>query len=214
MSKFKLFLKLRRSYNSSVKCIRLIKRFLMDKSNYHESEDSSTGTKKKIKVRKAKSRQKPLDLGYSSSNESFIPLAARDSKWVDLAFYNPNFGNQQEDEDLDEEELQSVDVDGNGKPPLLILFPGLSEKESVNLGQTGSTSDITKLLVGQKADFSRMRSSRRLFSNDNKLSSVQEIVQEEQESTTSSLNSYRLVTTNSNKSITGKIFLVLDKIVL
>ncbi|GJQ85622.1 hypothetical protein Trydic_g20172 [Trypoxylus dichotomus] len=175
--------------------MKLIKNFLMDKPNQQESDEGSTGAKKKkIKVRKVKSMQKAQDLGYSSSDEAFIPLASRDSKWVDLAFYNPNFENQQEEDDSEEEELQIVNVDGNAKPPLLILFPGLSEKENAsvasNIGQVGSTSDITKLLVGQKADFSRMRSSRKLFSNDTKLSSVQEIVQEEQESATSSLNSY------------------------
>nr|XP_022912973.1 uncharacterized protein LOC111423827 isoform X1 [Onthophagus taurus] len=181
MTKFKFFQKLKQGYQTSRKCVEQIRRILMDRSDPAESQTAEKYNGAKKKIHRKRSHQKP-DVYSSQSEEGFIPLAARDSKWVDLAFYNPNFKSQQEDE-CDEEELQIIDEDGLIQP-IFLLFPGLADesKDSSNLLTNVSTSDVTKMLVGQKADFSHMRSSRKLLPPENTLKSVQEMPQEDVES--------------------------------
>lgn len=60
--------------------------------------------------------------------------------------------------------------DGPEMKPLTILFPGLLEKDKQTLedmlNKTMSTTEVTKHLLGQKANFSLMKKVERLIPND------------------------------------------------
>ena len=123
----------------------------------------------------------------SDEDNDFVPLAAKDSNWVDLNFYNPNFCANFEDAEYDED-MQNLDVEGNSsnQQPLFILFPDMSSNASV-LSTLESTTDITKMLVGKKADFNHIRSSKKM-SNDVRLESLIEQPQQEDEAVNSCLD--------------------------
>lgn len=95
-----------------------------------------------------------------------MPLAARDSKWVGLSFYNPHFIQHGGDEENDEEEVQVMDVDDEEELPIYSLFPRLKERfpQKKSFATTNeSTSDITKMLVGQKPNFIYMKRSKKFI---------------------------------------------------
>lgn len=97
--------------------------------------------------------------GSNSSNleGTFISLPRRDSEWAGLDFINRNFR-----EDENEDVVKVTDLQTNEKPPLFLLFPDLGEKEKERLARVNSTTQITQILVGQKADFSLLKPSKKL----------------------------------------------------
>lgn len=114
--------------------------------------------------------------GPSSSNqEHFIPLAAKDSEWVGLSFYNPYFQSAQDYEVLEETELQNVGTNNSHENmPIYLMFPRLKEAKIL---PAESTTNVTRFLVGQKADFSHIKSTKKI-SLENKLQVVPELQEE------------------------------------
>ncbi|XP_017777918.1 PREDICTED: uncharacterized protein LOC108563684 [Nicrophorus vespilloides] len=153
MVKFKLFKK----GLEGVKC--LVKKAFITKP---------THSMPRINVCNKESRNsaKSTTVASVSSAEGFIPLAARDSQWVGIEFYNPNFRSPlDEDDDAEEYELQNLAAEG--MDAIFHLFPGLNKHDSLlKEHDSSSTTAITKLLVGQKADFRNMKSSRKLLPTD------------------------------------------------
>lgn len=69
-----------------------------------------------------------------------------------------------EDEEIDEQqdmEIKVVDFEGEEKDPLYLLFPDL-ESEKEMMPSDISTTQLTQMLVGKKADFSLLKPSRKL----------------------------------------------------
>ncbi|XP_050361979.1 uncharacterized protein LOC126781180 [Nymphalis io] len=100
------------------------------------------------------------------------PLAAKDSEWVDILQTTTNDKNSNKNND-EEVLLQHVECeDGPQTEPLALMFPGLLEKDPEMLegmlNKAMSTTEVTKYLVGQKANFAFMKKVNRLIPTDKK----------------------------------------------
>lgn len=89
-----------------------------------------------------------------TDEEMFVPLAAKDSGWIDLQFHdtsNINYNQINGDADADDEVTIEISETGESRQqsPMVLLFPNLSD---VDLAKKTSPTDITKLLVGQKVN--------------------------------------------------------------
>lgn len=196
MSNFKLLTSPKKIYQKCVKCIASIKKFLMRETSPNPEDCACKNNIKKNIRKKLLDQNSGKDTGNGSKSvvlssdedNDFVPLAAKDSTWVDLDFYNPNFSTNFEDEEYDED-MQSLDgeVDSSNQQPFFILFPDMSSNAS-ELSAMESTTDITKMLVGKKANFSHIRSSKKMLSKDVRLKSVIEQPQQEEEAVTDSLD--------------------------
>ncbi|XP_034828676.1 uncharacterized protein [Maniola hyperantus] len=114
--------------------------------------------------------------GESSSNANEVeraepqcPLLAKDSEWVDIIQNTPDSKSNSDAEAI----LQLVEhEDGAETKPLVLMFPGLlvEDPEMIQgmLNRAMSTSEVTKHLVGQKANFAFMKKVDRLIPNDRK----------------------------------------------
>lgn len=102
----------------------------------------------------------------SSDQESYLPPAAKDSTWVGLQVYNnPHCTPDAEDSDDEEEVVQIINSEREDRHPILIIFPGLKEvypKQATIVSGSESTTNITKSLVGQKADFAYLKTAKKL----------------------------------------------------
>lgn len=88
-----------------------------------------------------------------------------------------------------------------------MLFPGLKERHPSAFSISESTSNLTKQLIGQKADFTHLKSSKKILPLDNTLQSVIEMPQEEHEALEE--HSMSLIETSGNNSlqlISGEVF--------
>ncbi|XP_052747280.1 uncharacterized protein LOC112058239 [Bicyclus anynana] len=113
--------------------------------------------------------------GENSSNPNEIeksepqcPLLAKDSEWVDIlqTTSTDSKGNSE-----DEAILQLVECEeGAESKPLVLMFPGLLDEDPQTiegmLNKAMSTSEVTKHLVGQKANFAFMKKVNRLIPTD------------------------------------------------
>jgi hypothetical protein len=97
------------------------------------------------------------DSNCSDVEGTFIPLAACDSAWEGLDFMNSKFK-----DDEDEDVIKIVDLQTEEKPPLFLLFPDLGRKDKERLASTTSTTQVTQILMGKRADFSLLKPSKKL----------------------------------------------------
>ncbi|XP_046961920.1 uncharacterized protein LOC124531395 [Vanessa cardui] len=146
-------------------------------------------TKQKKKFRQRTSIQTTSTTSNSEKHESadggninkeplkpLCPLLAKDSEWVDILQTSTN--DKKSNKNNDEEVLQHCE-DGRHTEPLALMFPGLLEKDPEMLegmlNKAMSTTEVTKYLVGQKANFTFMKKVNRLIPTDKKwLESVSE----------------------------------------
>ncbi|CAH2238117.1 jg18495 [Pararge aegeria aegeria] len=144
--------------------------------------NSGETNKKKYKRRKHETlvtTRPETSKGESSSNaneaeqpEPKCPLLAKDSEWVDIL--KTAADSKDEKNNSGEEAIPHLVEceDGAETKPLVLMFPGLLDKypdmiEGM-LNKAMSTSEVTKHLVGQKANFSCMKKVDRLIPSDKK----------------------------------------------
>lgn len=91
-----------------------------------------------------------------------MPLAAKDSGWVDLQFHDANKANyNQMNGDADDEiTIELYDEETRQQSPIAMLFPNLSDAD---LSQKTSPTDITKMLVGQKPNTKYLKSCKKTY---------------------------------------------------
>lgn len=89
-----------------------------------------------------------------------MPLSAKDSEWVGIKFSKDN--NDPVTTNDEEKEIQIVETEEKETPPIFIIFPNLRHYDEKQLDQV-STSELTKLLVGQRPDFTIMKTAERLL---------------------------------------------------
>lgn len=91
-----------------------------------------------------------------------MPLAAKDSGWVDLQFHDANRANyNQVNGDADDEiTIELFEGEGREQSPIVMLFPNLS---NADLSKKTSPTDITKMLVGQKPNTKYLKSSKKPY---------------------------------------------------
>ncbi|XP_044268433.1 uncharacterized protein LOC123013749 isoform X2 [Tribolium madens] len=92
-----------------------------------------------------------------------------DSRWESLNFLNGNF-REEEQEDV----VKITDLQTEEKPPLFLLFPDLGNKDKERLARETSTTQITQILVGKRADFSLLKPSKKLDPEQSKLPPIHE----------------------------------------
>lgn len=94
------------------------------------------------------------------NEETYVPLAAKDSGWVDLHFHDANkAGYSQVQGDADDEiTIEIVDGDSKQQSPMSLLFPNLNDDD---LTQKTSPTDITRMLVGKKPNMKCLNVSKR-----------------------------------------------------
>lgn len=94
--------------------------------------------------------------------ETFTPLAAKDSGWVDLRIHDTNNANYSQingDVDTDDEvTIELCEGDRRQQSPMALLFPNLSEAD---LTRKTSPTAITKLLVGQKVNLKYLKNAKK-----------------------------------------------------
>ncbi|CAH2104799.1 unnamed protein product [Euphydryas editha] len=117
-----------------------------------------------------------------SNEKSLKPrcsLAAKDSEWVDILQTSSNKTNFIENSN-EEEEIQLVESESGPQiKPLALMFPDLLQNDPEILegilNKVMSTTEVTKHLIGHKANFAFMKKVNRLIPTDKKwLESVSE----------------------------------------
>lgn len=88
---------------------------------------------------------------------TFIPVT--DLVWSSFDFINQKFT---EDETDEEDEVRVIDLQREDKPPLFLLFPDLCTTDKERLKASTSTTQVTRILKGQKADFRLLKPSKKL----------------------------------------------------
>lgn len=112
----------------------------------------------------------------ASEEQKFIPLAAKDSEWADTTYHKPKRriklpDNNEEEDDVEEEEeemflVNPPDEIDTENLPIYALFPSLRAhypESSSFLNREVSTTDIAKSLVGEKPNFSVLKTSAKLL---------------------------------------------------
>ncbi|XP_032510640.1 uncharacterized protein LOC116765304 isoform X2 [Danaus plexippus] len=105
-------------------------------------------------------------IGHTTQEPQCTLLAAKDSEWVDIVQTPSN-------SKLDNNNDEAVECEeGPQMKPLMLMFPQLLEEdpEMVEgmLNKAMSTTEVTKHLVGQKANFAFMKKVNRLIPSDKK----------------------------------------------
>ncbi|KYB27234.1 hypothetical protein TcasGA2_TC033155 [Tribolium castaneum] len=133
---------------------------------------------KTVPIRRRHGEGSSSSVASSDIEGTFIPLTESDSKWEGLNFLNRNFKEEEEQEDV----VKIVDLQTEEKPPLFLLFPDLGNKDKERLSRETSTTQITQILVGKRADFSLLKPSKKINPEQSKLPPLHEATHENSDS--------------------------------
>lgn len=89
-----------------------------------------------------------------------MPLAAKDSGWVDLQFHEANRANYSQVSGDADDEITIEIAEGGAvqQSPMAMLFPNVSDAD---LSRQTSPTDIARMLVGQKANNKYLRATKK-----------------------------------------------------